>query len=170
MSLLIKLIKPKGRLVLRELTKPDEITTTLKLTGFINIQSNDPNILICEKPNYEIGSSSKLSFAKKQNDKTKIEKVWKIDNDDDELIDADDLLDEEDLQKPDPVSLKVCGTTGKRKACKDCSCGLAEELASENPIQSNPTQKSSCGSVSIFLYMLLSFYFLICSYIRNLFI
>lgn len=46
----------------------------------------------------------------------------------------------------------VCGTTGKRKACKDCSCGLAEELSSENgtKIDQNSTQKSSCGSVSWF--------------------
>lgn len=44
----------------------------------------------------------------------------------------------------------VCGTTGKRKACKDCSCGLAEELAVDNneKIATNDTQKSSCGSVS----------------------
>lgn len=39
----------------------------------------------------------------------------------------------------------VCATTGKRKACKDCSCGLAEELAGEK-VDPNPTQKSSCGS------------------------
>lgn len=46
----------------------------------------------------------------------------------------------------------VCGTTGKRKACKDCSCGLAEELSAENGggggAKATPTQQSSCGSVS----------------------
>lgn len=42
----------------------------------------------------------------------------------------------------------VCGTTGKKKACKDCSCGLAEELAGEKSTESIPVQKSSCGSVS----------------------
>jgi anamorsin len=43
----------------------------------------------------------------------------------------------------------VCGTTGKRKACKDCSCGLAEELAAEKGEISNSskTATSSCGSV-----------------------
>lgn len=103
--------------------------------------------LLSEKPNYEIGSSKKLSFAKKP--ATEAKKVWKIDVDDDEeMIDADDLLDEEDKQKPTPESLRVCATTGKRKACKDCSCGLAEELESEgNKKKAAPTQKSSCGSV-----------------------
>lgn len=50
--------------------------------------------------------------------------------------------------------LLVCGTTGKRKACKDCSCGLAEELAAEGKpnTQSTETAKSSCGSVSISLF------------------
>lgn len=42
----------------------------------------------------------------------------------------------------------VCGTTGKRKACKDCSCGLAEELAQDGKPQTNTANaKSSCGSV-----------------------
>ena len=98
-----------------------------------------------------------LSFAnpKIQDNKT----AWKVsandDEDDgvednDELIDEDELLDEEDLQKPDPASLRVCGTTGKRKACKDCSCGLAEELeASDKPkVIDSSAVKSSCGSVS----------------------
>ena len=42
-------------------------------------------------------------------------------------------------------TFRVCGTTGKRKACKDCSCGLREELdAGKQPTQKSVT--SSCGS------------------------
>lgn len=67
------------------------------------------SVLIAEKPNYEIGSSAKLSFAKKVDTTTtsaKVLDVWKIDNYDEEIIDPDDLLDEEDKVKPDPTSLK----------------------------------------------------------------
>lgn len=95
-----------------------------------------------------MGSSKKLSFGKKP--EPAASKVWKLD-DDDEIIDADELLDEEDKVKPTSESLRVCSTTGKRKACKDCSCGLADELEAEakgKSIDPNPTQKSSCGSVS----------------------
>lgn len=48
-----------------------------------------------------------MSFAKKT-DKSKIASVWKIENDDvdEDIIDADNLLDEEDKVKPDPASLK----------------------------------------------------------------
>lgn len=88
-------------------------------------------------------------FGKKPSATTN--KVWKLDvDDDDEMINADDLLDEEDKQKPTSESLRVCSTTGKRKACKDCSCGLAEELDAEakgQKVDPTPTQKSSCGSV-----------------------
>lgn len=107
--------------------------------------------IVGEKPNYEVGSKAKLSFGKKP--AAESSKVWKLDvDDDDEMINADDLLDEEDKQKPTEDSLRVCATTGKRKACKDCSCGLAEELDSESKgknVDPNPTQKSSCGSVSL---------------------
>lgn len=108
-------------------------------------------LTVCEKPNYEVGSSVKLNFAKKA-PAQETQKIWKLDmDDDDEMINADDLLDEEDKKKPDGESLRVCGTTGKRKACKDCSCGLAEELDAEargssSAAGNNP--KSSCGSVS----------------------
>lgn len=60
-----------------------------------------------EKPNYEVGSAAKLSFGKSSASKQAIAAVWKLDDDDDqEEINADDLLDEEDKIKPDPSTLK----------------------------------------------------------------
>lgn len=79
--------------------------------------------------------------------------VWKIDDtvdDEVETIDPDNLLDDDDLKKPDAEGLRVCSTSGKRKACKNCSCGLAEELEMEQAEKQEPKDmpKSSCGNVS----------------------
>ncbi|XP_037047658.1 anamorsin homolog [Bradysia coprophila] len=145
LALILKLLKPSGKFTINS---PEGDVKELKenavLSGFVNVQYEQDQ-LICEKPKYEVGSSAKLSFGKAPV-KSAVASVWKIDNDDDEIINPDDLLDEEDKVKPDPTSLRVCGTTGKRKACKDCSCGLAEELSGEKAAENVPTQKSSCGS------------------------
>nr|KAF6285420.1 cytokine induced apoptosis inhibitor 1 [Myotis myotis] len=66
-----------------------------------------------------------------------------------DLIDSDELLDPEDLKKPDPASLRApsCGEGKKRKACKNCTCGLAEELEKENSrAQTSSQPKSACGN------------------------
>ncbi|CAF4325889.1 unnamed protein product, partial [Rotaria socialis] len=41
-----------------------------------------------------------------------------------------------------------CGTTstGVRKACKNCTCGLAQELEQEEHTEAKQNVKSSCGS------------------------
>lgn len=117
------------------------------------------------KPNFEVGSSSqiKLSFGKKTPkpaEKPALDpntvKMWTLsanDMDDEEvdLVDSDALLDEDDLKKPDPASLKApsCGdgATKKKKACKNCTCGLAEELDQESKgKQKTNVPKSACGS------------------------
>ncbi|XP_055852151.1 anamorsin homolog [Episyrphus balteatus] len=143
---LLSLLKPSGKLYLEKYEGSSEsVSQELKLSGFLEIQKATDSIT-CQKPAYEVGSSVKLSFAKKD-----VAAVWKIDADDgdeEETINEDDLLDEEDKAKPNPESLRVCGTTGKRKACKDCSCGLAEELEAEKTKVAVETKnaKSSCGS------------------------
>ncbi|XP_034541419.1 anamorsin isoform X2 [Notolabrus celidotus] len=116
------------------------------------------------KPNFEVGSSSqiKLSFGKKTQKPEKpaldpnTVKMWTlsandIDDDDVDLVDSDALLDDEDLKKPDPASLKAAGcgegAGKKKKACKNCSCGLAEELEQESTGKQTPNMpKSACGS------------------------
>lgn len=141
----LQLLKPGGKLFLQTISDASSISTELKLQGFVKPTVSERSVT-AEKPNYEVGSSVKLSFAKKTPD---VAAVWKIDNDDDvETIDPDELLDDEDKVLPDPESLRVCGTTGKKKACKNCSCGLAEELEAEkNKTAVNTANaKSSCGS------------------------
>jgi hypothetical protein len=53
----------------------------------------------------QVGSSSKLSFSQ-QNLQVKpsanVAAVWKLDD----TVDENDLLEEEDLKKPDPTSLR----------------------------------------------------------------
>lgn len=171
----VSFVKPLGKIVLHQAISKsgesirsfDELSSLLKLSGLQNISSpktlqinekekkKNCDILKCDeadvveiegqKPNFEVGSSAKIKLGAVSDS---VAAVWKLDNTvDDDIIDADELLDEDDLKKPDAASLKVCGTTGKRKACKNCSCGLAEELEMEKggaPAESAP--KSSCGN------------------------
>ncbi|KAI1944727.1 electron carrier [Ophidiomyces ophidiicola] len=53
--------------------------------------------------------------------------------DDEELIDEDTLLDEEDMRRPIVQPPECRPKAGKRRrACKDCTCGLAERLQEED--------------------------------------
>lgn len=174
-SALIHLIKSSST---QSTQTNDQLLSVLKLSGFIKVTKkseihlddreseaikayfggNAIKTLIhisASKPNYDIGSTSKLKLVQKIKPKQMLKetsKVWSLStadlNDDDiDLIDSDDLLDAEDLKKPDPKSLKVdCGgNRAKRKACKNCTCGLAEEL--KNGDGSKPAMpKSACGN------------------------
>ncbi|KAI1904555.1 hypothetical protein AGOR_G00006840 [Albula goreensis] len=142
---------------------PEEEAALREVTGF---QGNSLSRvrLSASKPAFEVGSSSqlKLSFAKKTPkpaEKPALDpnaaKMWTlsandIEDDDVDLLDSDELLDADDLKKPDPASLKAptCGDgSAKKKACKNCTCGLAEELEQDSKVKQKTSQpKSACGS------------------------
>ncbi|CAL1592408.1 unnamed protein product [Knipowitschia caucasica] len=174
LSEMARLLKPGGQLRLQEpLTSSDRVIgqtldklmAALKLSGFISVTEESVNKRAClsaAKPNFEVGSSSqiKLSFGKTRPDSKRAAldsntaNLWTLSakdmaDDDVDLLDSDTLLDEEDLKKPEPASLKVSscgdGASKKKKACKNCTCGLAEELDQDSEAkQSQP--KSACGS------------------------
>jgi len=155
----LQLLTPNGQLFIAEERGQDELSgvrSSLVLAGFQNI--HEPELIPggedgrpvyswrASKPAFEVGASRLLSFAKKPEPKKA--SLWTLDDMEDdtvELIDENMLVDEQDLLKPDPASLRVCGTTGKRKACKDCSCGLREELAEGKEVKTKSVT-SSCGS------------------------
>ena len=52
------------------------------------------------------------------------------------------------------------GTDGKRKDCKNCTCGLADELDAEAAGKKPDTQNatSSCGNVRLYIHCFLCNY------------
>ncbi|XP_030366867.1 anamorsin-like [Strigops habroptila] len=133
----------------KEALTPKEAQSVQEHLGY---QGNDLLIVQIEgrKPNFEVGSFAKKPGAsgKPSVDPTTA-KLWTLsanDMNDEEmdLLDSDELLDSEDLKKPDPSSLRAlsCKEMGKKKACKNCTCGLAEELEQEKSSQ----PKSACGN------------------------
>ncbi|XP_077519726.1 anamorsin homolog isoform X2 [Amblyomma americanum] len=161
---IISLLKPNGKLLIK-ISGADldsgNLVYNLKLSGFVDICQNtsdgDSVEITCSKPSYEIGSSSKLPFAEatvgSQEPSADVGKIWSLSaqdmlDGDVELVDPDQLITEEDFQKPDPSALKACGGEKKRRACRNCTCGLAEELDREAAAKAAAVQqpKSSCGN------------------------
>ncbi|KAI7897251.1 cytokine-induced anti-apoptosis inhibitor 1, Fe-S biogenesis-domain-containing protein [Mucor mucedo] len=119
-----------------------------------------------KKPAYEVGQKMKLNFKKKPTGTVKKAVVWASVNSDD-IEDEDLLLDESDRVKPSKESLSRpddCELTdGKRKACKNCTCGRAEEEANgvvsldmmddmqeDEIVEVDPTpKKKGCGSCTL---------------------
>jgi hypothetical protein len=110
------------------------------------------------KPAWEVGAATPLKFGKKPAPVTEASKygVVKLSvAEDDDLIDERTLLQASDLKPAAPVY--DCGPSAgaAKKACKNCSCGLAEKQAAEatgatrvviDP-SADDAPKSSCGSV-----------------------
>ncbi|TQV92037.1 hypothetical protein V2A60_004344 [Cordyceps javanica] len=62
---------------------------------------------------------------------------------DDDIIDEETLMTEEDLKRPINIPLECQPKPGKRRrACKDCSCGLAERLEAEDAAKRAETEKT----------------------------
>jgi len=118
-----------------------------------------------EKPNYEQASAVPLKFGLKKKKNTpaaapvqappmgiQFGSGFALDgmngsnhdrDDNEELINEDTLLNEEDLTRPIMPPPECQPKTGRRrKACKDCTCGLADRLEAEDKERRENADKS----------------------------
>nr|CAH8872952.1 unnamed protein product [Trichobilharzia regenti] len=147
-------LKPGGRLVGRVLTTNvwDSLRKNLTLSGYMGPQQlHDEKYLIFSASvpsHYTQGSSVKLPWANSD-----VESAWEdVDKEDsndisENVIDTNALLQKADFEAP-----AVCGkeavtdSAGKKKrACKNCTCGLAEIEAQDEEREAH-IPKSSCGN------------------------
>jgi len=151
-------LTPNGKLVLHEplqgrnFTASEELSSRLLLTGFSDtkISSNDGMIEISsQKPEWSVGDSHKVVIKKPQATAT-----WSLAANETELIDEDSLLTESDKYTRPSTLRDDCevGAKGK-KACKNCTCGRAEQENSQPKLTldmlENPGVNSSCGSCGL---------------------
>jgi len=167
----ISALKPKGKLYLvfeKLSVDAEELRTFLLLRGLLDPievpcppEVKDVNTLQFyegAKPDWEVGASAAVSVNLGGGGGGTSASTWKIaalNEDGDDLVDEDDLLD----AAPLPANISTgggCGDEGSTKpkrACKNCTCGLAEELAGGGgegaapPAPVDPVAKSSaCGN------------------------
>ncbi|KAJ1351017.1 hypothetical protein KIN20_006950 [Parelaphostrongylus tenuis] len=110
--------------------------------GFVitkEVHDQDESTVSGTKPSYD-GKSVSLTI------KNAAQKIV----DENDIIDEDSLLEPEDFIKPTGDALKAsCGQPGetkKRRACKNCTCGLAEQQEAEKMSQ---PRRSGCGKCAL---------------------
>lgn len=171
LSELFRTLKPKGKLSIHKCLETREkgqaLTADLKISGFVDIMAaretdgdNADRFIVCQKPDWEVGSAAKVTINVKPIPTSNTTSSWKMSIDDladSDLIDEGDLLnDGVDVKTPSACndSADNDNASGKKRACKNCSCGLAEEEAAEEIKETTKSdgnngaakQKSACGN------------------------
>lgn len=134
----------------------DAAGVDLKLLGLLSVESNSGECFFevsGVKPDLSQGTATRRLLKRSKFTKEALKSVLSS-SEPVSLLEDSDLLNEEDVIKPE-ISREVaeeCGPMAKKKACKNCSCGLKEleESNEKNEVVIIDTTnvKSSCGSVS----------------------
>ncbi|KAF9008764.1 cytokine-induced anti-apoptosis inhibitor 1, Fe-S biogenesis-domain-containing protein [Cyathus striatus] len=130
-------LSPLGTLHLLNLSSAIQILPSeLTLTGFHVLSTmNDEGTIIAQKPAHAPAVSLSLKSQstpaavplRKRADPAKKKALWTLNSPAASHIDAEALLTPEDKARPIPTCEPVNATAPRRKkACKNCTCGLAE--------------------------------------------
>ncbi|XP_073126141.1 anamorsin homolog [Henckelia pumila] len=148
-------LRPGGTILVNLTSEPakgqtmqSSLERKLLLSGFLDVQTSESSqslAVVGKKPSWNIGSSFSI--------KKFMPVLPKVHFDDDmDLIDEDSLLTEDDLKKPQ-LPLGDCEVGSARKACKNCTCGRAEEeekvLKLGLTIDQLNNPQSACGNCGL---------------------
>jgi anamorsin len=152
---LFRLLKPSAKLMVDGIIDRDvgqAISVDLKIQGFMDIMAaKDPEtgrrFVVAQKPSWESGASAPVSIPETKSWKVSVSELAE-----DDFVDEDALLAAAPVPQPDTTD---CGTdaTGNKRACANCTCGLADKEASDAQesnnslsIEEKVVKASSCGN------------------------
>ncbi|THH02731.1 hypothetical protein EW026_g132 [Hermanssonia centrifuga] len=136
LSQLLSALEPLGTLHLHNISDAiSNLTSELTLAGF-NLLTAIPSDgdLIAQKPAHAVGASSaSLPLRRRVDPERKASKkaLWTLSTPSTPPIDPEALLTDADRQRPETCEPAVKGAPRRKKACKGCTCGLAELEAEE---------------------------------------
>jgi len=153
LSASFELLKPKATVMVLNKDNSSSamnghLATEFLLAGFCNVTQS--RWILAEKPAIRPGESINLKLHSTiNNQSTKKQVTVAAINADDDLIDENDLLEAKDFNKPKKncsimtPDEAAAAAAKKKRACKNCTCGLAEQLDGNRPA---PAVKSACGN------------------------
>eukprot|EP00300_Choanocystis_sp_HF-7_P033167 c45461_g1_i1.p1 GENE.c45461_g1_i1~~c45461_g1_i1.p1 ORF type:complete len:268 (+),score=59.24 c45461_g1_i1:30-806(+) len=164
-ALVLKQLKPNSPITFRAPVtegSEEELKGALVLLGYVNVEIAGPvqsglgaRVVqaTAQASQWQQGSAFSISLKRKQPSPEPKKQVL-VNTDADDFVDEAELLDETDLVKPQVSQKKGCPPT--RKACKNCSCGRAEQEAgvqitdTDSAIaQPAAVTPSSCGNCAL---------------------
>ncbi|KAI1721750.1 cytokine-induced anti-apoptosis inhibitor 1, fe-S biogenesis domain-containing protein [Ditylenchus destructor] len=157
--------KPSAKLVLLVFQEDEksksaeyDLARLSRLAGFVDVQQEPGPYMASVRIRGNKPAFTSTAFQLRLPKSSSSHSKWSMINnvDDDEIIDENALLTEDDFKNPD-AEVKAdqsCGPEGgnekKKRACKNCTCGLAEELDAEKSDTASGPQagavKSACGN------------------------
>jgi hypothetical protein len=142
-SELLRSLKPGGEVVLPPEIASDSLRSFLLKSGFRSARWCSDSTVRAYKPLYEQGAAVPLPAAA-------LKRTSPGEVGEDDLINEDDLLDDEEV-KPPADAATGCKPEKKKKACKNCTCGLADQTrvtvdADGSVADASGLPNSACGS------------------------
>jgi len=164
------MLAPNGKVVvvsgITDRSVGQDLASEMKMIGFVDVMvakdGDGGRFCVAEKPAWQIGTAQNISTKEVVPvaaivDMSSSANAWKMSvNDlaDSGLVDEDALL-ADDMNLPTVSGCNPEAGTGKKRACANCSCGLAEkealEIAAElssQTVDEKLSKASGCGGCS----------------------